>query len=74
MRRETNYSVAELLTLGLLFHVVYLGSVFDCYFTSPVVHGMQPFNVSFAPAKRLVLIVGKTSTFTGVYKLSDTFS
>jgi GPI ethanolamine phosphate transferase 1 len=55
----TSYSVAKLLTLGLVFHLVYIGSVFDCYFTSPVVHGMQPYNVGHAESKRLVLIVGK---------------
>ncbi|KAF5352092.1 hypothetical protein D9758_009433 [Tetrapyrgos nigripes] len=48
-----------LLLLGLLFHISFIYSVFDCYFTSPVVHGMQRFSLaSQAPAKRLVLIVG----------------
>lgn len=55
---SSRYSVAKLLTLGLVFHLVYIGSVFDCYFTSPVVQGMQPFNVGHAESKRLVLIVG----------------
>ncbi|RDB20194.1 GPI ethanolamine phosphate transferase 1 [Hypsizygus marmoreus] len=31
---------------------------FDCYFTSPVVNGMQSHNVGYAEAKRLVLIIG----------------
>ena len=58
--------VARLLIIGLVFHLVYIGTVFDCYFTSPVVHGMQRFSVEAssvsalnARAKRLVLIVGK---------------
>ena len=55
--------VAKLLLIGLLFHLVYIGTVFDCYFTSPVVHGMKRFHMSTAGAKRLVLIVG-TSTST----------
>ncbi|KAG2013076.1 GPI ethanolamine phosphate transferase 1 [Coprinopsis cinerea AmutBmut pab1-1] len=53
-----NYSISKLLILGFLFHVVFIYSVFDCYFTSPVVSGMKSFNVGSSPAKRLVLIVG----------------
>ena len=60
---SSHYSVAKLLTLGLIFHLVYIGSVFDCYFTSPVVHGMQSYNVGLAESKRLVLIVGNYSSF-----------
>ncbi|KAI5122738.1 hypothetical protein M0805_009823 [Coniferiporia weirii] len=50
-------STASTLLLGLVFHLVYILSVFDCYFTSPVVHGMQHFNAGNAEAKRLVLFV-----------------
>ncbi|KAI8992816.1 PigN-domain-containing protein [Trametes punicea] len=51
-------SVWRLLLIGLVFHLVYIGTVFDCYFTSPVVHGMRQYSLSQAEAKRLVLIVG----------------
>ena len=51
-------STTSILLLGLAFHLVYILSVFDCYFTSPVVHGMQRFYADTAGAKRLVLIVG----------------
>ncbi|KIY66248.1 PigN-domain-containing protein [Cylindrobasidium torrendii FP15055 ss-10] len=51
-------STAQLLIIGLIFHVVFIRSVFDCYFTSPVVHGMASFNAEIKAAKRLVLIVG----------------
>ncbi|KAF8257678.1 alkaline phosphatase-like protein [Lactarius quietus] len=51
-------STARLLALGIIFHLVYIGTVFDCYFTSPVVHGMRQHRLSQAQAKRLVLIVG----------------
>jgi phosphatidylinositol glycan class N len=54
----SRFNISKLLILGLLFHIIFIGSVFDCYFTSPVVNGMKRFNVGSAPAKRLVLIVG----------------
>ena len=48
------------LTLAVVFHLVYLWSIFDIYFVSPIVHGMRPYGVQQekAPAKRLVLFVG----------------
>ncbi|CAL1697714.1 unnamed protein product [Somion occarium] len=49
--------VLRLLLIGLIFHLVYIGTVFDCYFTSPVVNGMQSYGLDRGPAKRLVLIV-----------------
>ena len=57
---QTRYNVVRLLVVGLLFHLIYIGSVFDCYFTSPVVHGMRSYGSgdSVAASKRLVLIVG----------------
>ncbi|KAJ7617900.1 Phosphatidylinositolglycan class N-domain-containing protein [Roridomyces roridus] len=47
-----------LLLIGFAFHLLFMASVFDCYFTNPVVHGMQRFKLDFAESKRLVLIVG----------------
>ncbi|KAJ3517601.1 hypothetical protein NLJ89_g404 [Agrocybe chaxingu] len=56
---KTHYNVVKLLVIGLAFHLIYIGSVFDCYFTSPVIHGMRSYGRNEeAPAKRLVLIVG----------------
>ena len=48
------------LALAVVFHLVYIYSIFDIYFVSPVVHGMQAYRVQQdkAPAKRLVLYVG----------------
>ncbi|KAH8118190.1 PigN-domain-containing protein [Phellopilus nigrolimitatus] len=50
-------SMTSTLLLGLVIHLVYILAVFDCYFTSPVVHGMQHFSIGDAEAKRLVLFV-----------------
>ncbi|KAK6155161.1 hypothetical protein DH2020_009409 [Rehmannia glutinosa] len=47
-----------LVILGVLLHAVYMLSIFDIYFKSPIVHGMEPVKPRFAaPAKRLVLLV-----------------
>ena len=49
--------------IAIVFHLVYIASIFDIYFVSPIVHGMRAFSVprrasAEAPAKRLVLYVG----------------
>ncbi len=51
------------LFICVLFHGVYICTIFDVYFKSPIVHGMRPFEVNrtsgpAAPAQRLVLFVG----------------
>lgn len=51
------------LAIAVVFHLVYIYSIFDIYFVSPIVSGMQLFELerpkgSKAPADRLVLFVG----------------
>ena len=48
-----------LVVLGVILHAVYMLSIFDIYFKSPIVRGVDPVPPRFsAPAKRLVLLVG----------------
>ncbi|RYP26121.1 hypothetical protein DL767_008161 [Monosporascus sp. MG133] len=51
------------LAIAMVFHLVYIYSIFDVYFVSPIVSGMQLFaperpSGTKAPAERLVLFVG----------------
>lgn len=48
------------LGIAVVFHLLYILSIFDTYFVSPIVSGMREYSVTTqeAPAKRLVLFVG----------------
>ena len=51
------------LAIAVVFHLLYIRSIFDIYFVSPIVTGMQAYQVereegASAPAKRLVLFIG----------------
>uniref|UniRef100_A0A8C0J8U2 GPI ethanolamine phosphate transferase 1 n=1 Tax=Chelonoidis abingdonii TaxID=106734 RepID=A0A8C0J8U2_CHEAB len=57
---------------GLLVHCVFLASIFDIYFTSPLVHGMTPQRTPLLPpAKRLVLFVADGLRADTLYELDD---
>lgn len=46
----------KLMCAGVLIHTVFFYSIFDIYFTSPIVHGMTPHaSPTKPPARRLVL-------------------
>lgn len=56
-------SRVSFLAIAIVFHLVYLLSIFDVYFVSPIVSGMRLHKVerapsTKAPADRLVLFVG----------------
>lgn len=72
------------LIISLIFHLLYTYSIFDIYFTSPVVHPNRRFSAANAldqagnlnqtyegPAKRLVLIVGDGLRADTLYKYHD---
>ncbi|XP_052194978.1 uncharacterized protein LOC127803025 [Diospyros lotus] len=57
-RKLMKRSERWLVVLGVVLHAVYMLSIFDIYFKTPIVHGMDPVPPRFiAPAKRLVLLI-----------------
>uniref|UniRef100_A0A674E843 GPI ethanolamine phosphate transferase 1 n=1 Tax=Salmo trutta TaxID=8032 RepID=A0A674E843_SALTR len=55
--------------VGLLVHVIFFISIFDIYFTSPLVHGMAPqVSPLPPPASRLLLVVADGLRADSLYK------
>ena len=66
----------KLIVIGIIVHLIILYSIFDIYFKSPLVHGMQPIEAlnRQAPAKRLVLIVADGLRYDSFYNKIDSDS
>ncbi|KMZ72096.1 putative GPI ethanolamine phosphate transferase [Zostera marina] len=59
MRDQVKRREIWLIILGIVLHALYMLSIFDIYFKTPIIHGMDPVPQRIvAPAKRLVLIIG----------------
>jgi phosphatidylinositol glycan class N len=51
-------STRDLMVIGIIFHFIYVASIFDIYFRSPIIHGMESYSSPMEPpAKRLILFV-----------------
>jgi len=62
----------KLIVIGFCVHVVFLYSLLDIYFTSPLVHGMHPHASPVDPAaKRLVLFVGDGLRADRLFELDE---
>jgi phosphatidylinositol glycan class N len=62
-------STLRLLILSVVYHVVYLSSIFDIYFQSPVVKVSERYSTPGGLAKRVVLIVGDGLRADKLFKL-----
>ncbi|KAF0720208.1 Aste57867_477 [Aphanomyces stellatus] len=67
-----------LLALGTLFHAIYVLSIFDIYFKSPVVHNIPTIEVLHAsyppPAKRLVIFIADGCRADKFFEANDSYA
>ena len=68
----------RLIAVGVIVHLIIFYSIFDVYFTSPLVNGMAPvekFTSNKSPSKRLVLFVAdglRADSFFNLINQDDT--
>ncbi|XP_071502329.1 LOW QUALITY PROTEIN: GPI ethanolamine phosphate transferase 1-like [Diadema antillarum] len=61
-----------LVVVGFIVHLILFASIFDIYFTSPLVHGMTPYATPHEPpAKRLVLFVADGLRADKLFELNE---
>ena len=61
-----------MIAFALVLHLVFLASVFDIYFKSPVLPSTRQFFPDYvAPARRLVLFVADGLRADSLYSLSE---
>ena len=63
----------KLIVIGLIVHLIIFYSIFDVYFTSPLVHGMKPIPklTGKNSAKRLVLFVADGLRYDSFFNLIE---
>lgn len=65
-------NIMWLYIFGFFVHAIFFVSVFDIYFRTPIIHGMEPQSSPLPPvAKRLVLVVGDGLRADSFYNLTD---
>ena len=69
----TRYAMQGIsIVFALLLHLVFLASVFDIYFKSPVVQSSRQFSPDYvAPARRLVLFVADGLRADSIFSLTE---
>jgi phosphatidylinositol glycan class N len=69
-----NFEIKFLL-VGIFVHLVIFYSIFDVYFKSPIINGIEPIerlSLKSSPAKRLVLFVADGLRADSFFNLIDT--
>jgi phosphatidylinositol glycan class N len=68
------FSTMFLIISSFFVHFAFLVSVFDIYFKSPVIHGIEPQSSPLeAPGRRLVLIVADGLRADSFFEADDLF-